>query len=579
MEEKERYVYYSRKIPLKNIVVDPEMYQDAIFRTNEVVRQTYQFLRMYVLYLFENNLEIPKINRSFIKVIFSLVSMRRANSNVTKELLDFYNQHYLPLQPEKVNGKKLKDVLNGEKTNIVTAIENHIKNHFYDHVRRLASCYSEDSTIRRKIVNMFWRKQMIADFLDNEEVMEYTSDIFSAKQVVYSKPQSVIPLLLRINRTLQEHEKKTFSVIPLRRTFIPKYITINKTNLKSTFDNEKGEQEWADITSTVSEVLKIKKGYHLYTLKTDGIGCSVCFESDEKHVITESSEKYLEDISTYSELLDKKVVAIDPNKGNLMYCYDGEKVLRYTQAQRRHETKKNKYNQIRKGEEDNYIVRLECEDDFISVKENEKILSQCNSRTTYFEEFKDYVKEKNLAFLRFGELYKEHIFRKLNFNAKINSDRNEDRFLNRFQKTFGDPRDVVVIFGDWNQRPGMSYGKEPTKGKGCRKMLRKAGYDVILKDEFRTSKLCSECHSENEEKFITRKNPRWWVQNEVEKVWGLLRCTNVNCRKVHNRDFNSVRNIHFLSTCIISGVEIPDVFRRGNNHACATPNSRVDLAS
>jgi len=566
-QEKEVHLYYSRKMPLKNIIGDSsedrDVYEKIIFRTNEVVRHTYHFLRMYVLYLFQENLEIPKITREFIKVVYSLVSERKPNANLTQELLDFYNTHYAPLQPDKPEGAKLKDVLNSEQTNIVTALENHIKMHFYNSVRRLATCYSDDKPTRRRIVDMFWKNEVLEEFEDNEEMVGFREIIFEAATNVYSKPQLAIPALLHINRTLQMYGKKTFAIIPLRKSYTPKYITLSRTNLMSSFTTkERGDTEWFDIVQTVNDLVKIKKGYHFYSMKTDGIGCSLCFQSDEKNLVTESSEKYLEDLSSYEKLLDKKIVAIDPNKGNLMYCYDGKEVLRYTHVQRRHETKKTKYKHIRQKEEKNYLVQLECDNDFMSVKENNQILSQYNSRTTWFEEFKDYVREKNLACLRFGELYQESIFRKLDFNTKINTDRCEDKFLSKFQKKFGDPKDVVVVFGDWEQRQGISYGKEPTKGKGCRKLLRKAGYEVLLKDEFRTSKLCCECHSENEKEFVTRMDPRPWMENRIQKVWGLLRCTNVNCRKVHNRDMNSVKNIYFLGTCIIQSMDIPDVFKR-----------------
>jgi len=36
--------------------------------------------------------------------------------------------------------------------------------------------------------------------------------------------------------------------------------------------------------------------------------------------------------------------------------------------------------------------------------------------------------------------------------------------MNKFQKVFGDKNDVVVCFGDFEQRKHMKY-KEPIKGK------------------------------------------------------------------------------------------------------------------
>ena len=53
--------------------------------------------------------------------------------------------------------------------------------------------------------------------------------------------------------------------------------------------------------------------------------------------------------------------------------------------------------------------------------------------------------------------------------------------INRFKAKFGAPDDVVVAFGDWEQKHHMKL-KEPTKGKGFSKLFRKHGYAVLLVD-------------------------------------------------------------------------------------------------
>ena len=65
--------------------------------------------------------------------------------------------------------------------------------------------------------------------------------------------------------------------------------------------------------------------------------------------------------------------------------------------------------------------------------------------------------------------------------------------MNKFQKVFGDKNDVVVCFGDYEQRKHMKY-KEPIKGKGMRTLFRKSGYETYLVDEFRTSCKCCNCN-------------------------------------------------------------------------------------
>ena len=76
----------------------------------------------------------------------------------------------------------------------------------------------------------------------------------------------------------------------------------------------------------------------------------------------------------------------------------------------------------------------------------------------------------------------------------------------------------------------MKY-KEPTKGKGMRKLFRKNGYKVFLVNEFRTSCRCSKCHGGECEKFMSKPQGK-----SLQLVHGLLRCKNVSCSCLWNRE-------------------------------------------
>jgi hypothetical protein len=51
--------------------------------------------------------------------------------------------------------------------------------------------------------------------------------------------------------------------------------------------------------------------------------------------------------------------------------------------------------------------------------------------------------------------------------------------VNKFKKVFGDKNDVVVCFGDFEQRKHMKYN-EPIKGKGILTLFRKLGYETYI---------------------------------------------------------------------------------------------------
>lgn len=121
--------------------------------------------------------------------------------------------------------------------------------------------------------------------------------------------------------------------------------------------------------------------------------------------------------------------------------------------------------------------------------------------------------------------------------------RNESKMVNNFKKVFGKPEDVVIVVGDWEQKKGVKYGKEPVKWRGLRNLFRKNKYATYLADEYRTSCRCSQCCSDLGicETFRDCPNPKPWKNNTI-KCFGLVKCKTYNL--VWNRDENSSCNIY-----------------------------------
>lgn len=145
------------------------------------------------------------------------------------------------------------------------------------------------------------------------------------------------------------------------------------------------------------------------------------------------------------------------------------------------------------------------------------------------------------------------IFRKLKLNAYINKKKHEQKMINKFKHVFGSQEDVIIAFGDWEQKQHMKY-KEPTKGKGIRKFFRENGYKVYLVDEYRTSCMCSKCCEGKCEKFITREDPKAYKKCNII-VHGALICK--KCNAVWNRDVNGTTNIFRIVKNIIDKKERP----------------------
>jgi hypothetical protein len=124
-------------------------------------------------------------------------------------------------------------------------------------------------------------------------------------------------------------------------------------------------------------------------------------------------------------------------------------------------------------------------------------LSYFNSRTCNTDNFIYFLKAKIWSYYVLLDHYRNGRYRQDKFNQYSNTLRSESKMLNNFSKTFGKPDQTYVVFGDYQSNHTMA-GKEPHISKRLRRLLKLAGYEVFLIDEFRTSKLCYKCEGENE---------------------------------------------------------------------------------
>ena len=109
---------------------------------------------------------------------------------------------------------------------------------------------------------------------------------------------------------------------------------------------------------------------------------------------------------------------------------------------------------------------------------------------------------------------------------------------------------VLVEYGVWSRHDGIS-GHASSPVKGLRKALKKRA-TVVPIDEYRTSKLCSDCHSPLDQALLLTKSR----DNEVvlKKTRNVLRCTSSDCKaNFWGRDVNAARNILSLLKCKLLG--------------------------
>jgi len=549
---------------------------------------------------------------------------KKETVELTAKLTSFYTVHYKPYtQPEQLDYEYMSNVLSYLCEDIMTMYENNIQLHYVNYVERYVNVVWNKKMMVEKIRKIFSTKKerearirqlekelrkIKNDLLNVDNNDENTSlpyyhkwiteqkkhiipdkEKFQKQSIYYDlkcKPMDYFPCMIAMMKQVENDDETISNVFPLRSSIAPGYIRLDTITLvylllrkeqgkKSDFSNQGNTKKhedkiWKFFFRTEKKAFhKTDFSFH-HMISTDGVGVSILFLRDDlvgKRLPSAkkgvSKELYIDELNDYSALRDKTIVGIDPGKEDLIYCVDDASkdanVFRYSQNQRRKETKMKKYNNIILGMKTQKIQGK-------TVIEYETDLSHFNRKTLHIDNFKTYINEKNKVNNMLFGFYAKQLFRKLKFGRHINIKRNEQKMIRDFRKMYGNPEEVVICIGDWEQRKQMKY-KEPTLGKGIRTLFRKNNYSVFLVDEFRTSCKCSKCDGGVCEKFMVRENPRP-KKDDMRLVHGLLRCKS-GCGS-WNRDRNGSSNIYKIAYQAIYGLERPGYLCRTSNQVVLT---------
>ena len=459
-----------------------EKINNLVIECNKIIKDAYQFIRLYYLDQFDKGLQLPKLNADeIIRFINVLGNKSKPRGNKTKsetktkidELNNFYENHYKPL----FNNKTKFDLKN--KTQIILYLakqmekeyKNNISIHFITRIRRfmnitdplpiIPSDTQLEKDNKKKVFGEV-KNNILLDQLYEipEQYKSWANDIRNNylpleynKNLAYdlkSSPDKYLKYTLKmnsyiekLNETINNNDnltseqkrigtKKLFQCLCLRNSGIPHYITID-TNILLTYFAIKGDvvklregvklhkqYAWSKLFNIDKKPLKprqslLENDYQVSTILTDGVGVSIIFEQggskrskmlkkeeDKKEELKDNNKyrscdpKYIDDLDDNDKniCMDKKIVAVDPGKGNMVYLHDGEKHLRYTNKQRRFEIRSSHYNRITRSVRENNRL-LECETE----------LSKHNSKSTNLNNFKNYIKEKNKVDIESENIY------------------------------------------------------------------------------------------------------------------------------------------------------------------------------
>jgi len=97
-----------------------------------------------------------------------------------------------------------------------------------------------------------------------------------------------------------------------------------------------------------------------------------------------------------------------------------------------------------------------------TITEWEPDLSSYNHKTVNSGRFKAYIKAKLLVNFKITSFHEINLYRKMRLNNFYNIRKSEQWLVQRFKKIFGNPGDVVIGIGDWEQKQHRKF-KEPSK--------------------------------------------------------------------------------------------------------------------
>jgi hypothetical protein len=274
--------YRCLKVPISSILKHDEeteyimkILQNAVYRTNAITTKTYFLLRIWVLHKYHHNQEIPEITEDTISMCMKSIllpsSGQKPKGNNALLLKEFQSLHSFDLE----DGGNLSAILDYYKITMLTSIENNIKMHFFDYIKRFVNSYFSYE-YREQLENKQFKKQFykeiqsvktditnntltcedkyhswLHEFRDKIVPKEYETSYFYDIQV---SPYKYLKHMIFMCLELEKIERKSFQFFPIQSNVIPRHIQVDTKALVELFvDTEKHQtllDKWITVTKT-----------------------------------------------------------------------------------------------------------------------------------------------------------------------------------------------------------------------------------------------------------------------------------------------------------------------------------------
>lgn len=323
--------YKTKKASLDSIIIDTAyipIIRNAVSRAHKLMIYTYQFISTWVLRKYHNNKVIPQITPEMVRMIFRVLTGGNRGPKPKGTNLSYYEEFevfsfvaFANLNSgQQVDGTHLSHITQYLATEVVTGIENNVKQRFFNHLYRCVnSCFRKehyaiiDKLPRKEQPSK--RKQLRAELNAVKRDLRNNTKLCDEKYYAWldkhrmnmlpplpigresyeadmkADPQRYIKNMIYICLLIEEHEGKLFHFMPLRTSIVPSYMPIDTailvdlfihTNPAKYLDNIGKHKEvlWDRFFRMDNKAFR-RNGYTFdHRISTDGRGVSLQFLVD-----------------------------------------------------------------------------------------------------------------------------------------------------------------------------------------------------------------------------------------------------------------------------------------------------------
>jgi len=266
--------------------IDYSIIFDSIVSIHKITIKIYQLLRLYILHCYHQKIQINPIDKILLRKIKNVIIQKKMQDKTYDLLHSLYKEEY------EENPKKLCFVFEEVFTTIIVALENNIKNHYFDYLRRFINSYfsNEDKkelySLKNDIIFNDSKNEKFKLWLNENrnKIIPFTNDndsYFHYKNIK-ENPYLYLEKMIYMNEELEKINGKMFQCMPLRNDCIPKNIVLDTSTLNNIFEKGIYQKELSSMKDFLWSKyfhINVKKKDYIFDhcIITDGVSVSLRF--------------------------------------------------------------------------------------------------------------------------------------------------------------------------------------------------------------------------------------------------------------------------------------------------------------